>query len=335
MAESSRPGVVIALLVVVGLAVFLFATETGKRLIGRGEPQPLAPMTHEARLERGRYLVENVLDCFACHADVDWKGSGQPEESTKGGGGRVYDDSFPFPIYAPNISPDPETGAGTWTDEQFRRALRDGIGHDGRKLLLFMPFEFFRHLTDEDLDAVIAYIRSIPPVKKKMPPIELPEEVRQAVGELSHVLPPRPQKGSPQAEHGAYLTTVAGCSFCHSSFHPGSGYNPAMVLAGGTPLHGPWGQVASANITPDASGIAHYDEAMFLRTIREGAVNGVRPLNHIMPWRRLRNMEDADLKAIFAYLRTLPPIQHRVDNTEPPRPCQLCKNTHGFGDRNE
>ena len=85
----------------------------------RGEEIPAepahAPMTAEARLERGRYLVENVVHCFACHADVDWAGTGLAKAGTEGGG-QVYDDNFPFPIYAPNISPDPETGAGTWTD---------------------------------------------------------------------------------------------------------------------------------------------------------------------------------------------------------------------------
>jgi len=185
------------------------------------------------------------------------------------------------------------------------------------------------------LDAVIAYVRSIPPVKKKMPPIELPAEVRTAVEGMKHVIPPAPPvDASEPIRRGAYLVTVSGCSFCHTTFHPATAYNPQMVVGGGTPMHGPWGKVASANITPDASGISYYDEAMFLRAIREGAVEGVRPLNHIMPWKRFREMKDEDLKAIFAYLRTLPPVSHRVDNTEPPAPCKLCNNTHGFGDKN-
>jgi hypothetical protein len=107
-----------------------------------------------------------------------------------------------------------------------------------------------------------------------------------------------------------------------------------MDFAGGAPLHGPWGRVASANITLDPSGISNYDEAFFLETLRTGKVGGVRELNHIMPWKHFRHMTDDDLKAIFAYLRTLKPVKHRVDNTEPSAYCKVCGGTHGYGDRN-
>jgi hypothetical protein len=99
-------------------------------------------------------------------------------------------------------------------------------------------------------------------------------------------------------------------------------------------LKGPWGEVTSANITPDASGIPYYDEALFLKVMRTGHV-GARKLNSIMPWGYFRNMTDDDLKAIFAYLRTLPPVQHRVDNTEAPTVCKLCGGRHGYGEMNE
>jgi hypothetical protein len=96
---------------------------------------------------------------------------------------------------------------------------------------------------------------------------------------------------------------------------------------------GPWGEVTSANITPDMSGISYYDETLFVKTLRTGHV-GARPLNSIMPWGYFRNMSDDDLKAVFAYLRTLPPVKHSVDNTEPPSFCPLDGGYHGFGDRN-
>lgn len=106
-----------------------------------------------------------------------------------------------------------------------------------------------------------------------------------------------------------------------------------LAFAGGMSLKGPWGEVASANITPDASGISYYDEALFLKVMRTGHV-GARKLNSIMPWGYFRNMTDDDLKAIFAYLQTLPPVQHRVDNTEAPTVCTLCGGRHGFGEMN-
>jgi hypothetical protein len=106
-----------------------------------------------------------------------------------------------------------------------------------------------------------------------------------------------------------------------------------MDFAGGFILEGPWGKVASANITPDPSGISYYKEALFVQTIRTGYVKA-RELNQIMPWWHYRNLTDDDLKAMFAYLRTLKPVKHRVDNTEPPTLCKLCGSRHGLGDRN-
>ncbi len=103
--------------------------------------------------------------------------------------------------------------------------------------------------------------------------------------------------------------------------------------AGGQIFDGPWGKVATANLTPDPSGIPYYDEALFLQTIRTGVVKA-RTLNQIMPWFVYRNMTDDDLKAVFAYLKTLKPVKHLVDNTEPPTMCEICKTEHGGGDKN-
>jgi predicted HAD superfamily phosphohydrolase len=91
--------------------------------------------------------------------------------------------------------------------------------------------------------------------------------------------------------------------------------------------------VASLNITPDATGISYYDEALFIEMMRTGHVKA-RQLSPIMPWASYRNMNDEDLKAIFAYLRTLKAVRHRVDNTETPTECKLCRQRHGLGDSN-
>jgi len=100
-------------------------------------------------------------------------------------------------------------------------------------------------------------------------------------------------------------------------------------------MAGPWGDVVTPNITSDPSGISHYDEAMFIKTIRTGhASGGTRELNTFMPYRYFRNMTDDDLKAIFAYIRTVPPVRHHVDNSETPTYCPICRQKHGFGDKN-
>jgi hypothetical protein len=106
-----------------------------------------------------------------------------------------------------------------------------------------------------------------------------------------------------------------------------------LDFAGGFELQGPFGTVTSSNITPDPSGISYYDENLFVQAMRTGRV-GARSLNSIMPWLMFQNMTDEDLKAVFAYLRTLKPVHHRVDNTLPPTACRICGGKHGGGDQN-
>jgi mono/diheme cytochrome c family protein len=132
---------------------------------------------------------------------------------------------------------------------------------------------------------------------------------------------------------GEYLVHMADCTGCHTTADPQNHPMPGMLFAGGRVFVRPWGTAASANLTRDPSGIAYYDQAQFIRTIRTGLV-GARALNSTMPYVFFRHLNDDDLKAIFAYLRTLPPVQHRVDNTEPATFCPKDKNLHGFGDRN-
>ena len=107
-----------------------------------------------------------------------------------------------------------------------------------------------------------------------------------------------------------------------------------MYLAGGQIFDGPWGNVATANLTPAPSGIPYYDEALFLQTIRTGYVK-TRPLNQIMPWAYFRNLTDDDLKAIFAYLKTVKPVNHIVDNSMPHTLCVICNEVHGGGEKNQ
>jgi len=107
-----------------------------------------------------------------------------------------------------------------------------------------------------------------------------------------------------------------------------------MSFAGGAILKVlPAFVAASANLTPDPSGIGYYDEELFLKVLRTGYV-GARPLSPVMPYSFYGNMSDDDLKAIFAYLRTVTPVRHRVDNSLPPTYCKLCRQIHGAGDQN-
>jgi mono/diheme cytochrome c family protein len=302
------------------------------------------PRTPE-RLARGKYLVEGLLQCFGCHSEPDF--TVRPFRPVAGmkGGGHVFPNvelELPEPnrVVAPNISPDPDYGAGKWKDAQFVRALRQGIGHDGRTLFPLMPYYYFRQLSDEDLASAIVYVRSIAPVHIERPKTMLTDDLKK----MLQPLPPAPPVAEPDRSnrpaYGKYLVTAAHCSACHTPVDEHFNPIPGMDFAGGQLLTGPWGPdpnkiiaVASQNLTPDPSGISYYDEKMFIEVIRTGSVKA-RPLVNIMPWGFFRNLSDDDLKAIFAYLGTLKPVQHRVDNTEPPRYCKLCRSKHGFGNRN-
>ena len=302
-------------------------TKEGGRQAGELEQQ-------QARLERGRYLVEGLFDCFGCHSEVDWKSAEAPIMPGKKGGGAVFPgEILPFPIVAPNISPDPETGAGKWTDQQLANAIRNGIGHDGRVLFPIMPYTGYRAMSDEDLAAVIAYIRSVPPVRNPIARIELPPPVKASLKAPPPVASvPAPDPSTP-IQRGAYLVQIAACTDCHTPL--GKDMRPRMDLgfAGGGVFKGPWGEVAAPNLTPDPSGISYYDESIFIQAMRTGRVQA-RQLNQIMPWPRLRALTDQDLKAMFSYLQTLKPVAHRVDNSEPPSPCRKCGFRHGLGAAN-
>jgi mono/diheme cytochrome c family protein len=291
------------------------------------------------RLARGRYIVEGITHCFECHGQQDFKNNfGQPKPGTQGAGQPVKGEGvngIPIPdgLTHPNITPDKETGAGTWTDAQFERAIRHGIGQDGRELFDFMPYAFFRSMTDEDVASVIVYIRSLPAVRNPLPKRNLPFPVKVDLHpEMEPVLL---ADASEQIKRGWYLVRLAQCNDCHTPADEKGKSQPEMMFGGGLRLTGPWGDVVTPNITPDPSGISHYDAAMFIKTIRMGrASGGVRDLNPLMPFSYYRNMADDDLKAIFAYLQTVKPVKHNVDNSEPPTYCRICRQNHGFGDKN-
>src|SRR5580704_6740697 len=123
-----------------------------------------------ARLARGRYLAENVAGCMDCHSAHDWTQHDAPIIPGMEGAGQVFPlQGLPGAINPPNLTPDPETGAGTWTDDQFARAIREGIGHDGRALFPLMPYQHFRSMSDEDLASIVVYLRSLPPVRNSLP----------------------------------------------------------------------------------------------------------------------------------------------------------------------
>src|SRR5882724_3716291 len=128
-----------------------------------------------ARLERGRYLVNAVYGCVACHSERDPNAPGMPALADKLGAGTVFGEGSELPgkLIASNLTPDKETGAGNWTDDMLARATREGIGHDGRTLFPLMPYMNYREMPDEELASVIVYLRTLTPVRNPLPQTEI------------------------------------------------------------------------------------------------------------------------------------------------------------------
>lgn len=327
----------LALLIISTLVVLGITFTIGWRPIIGAKARALTDRKFEAtpqRLARGKYLVDGVNGCFGCHTDQDWSKPGAPPVAGKEGSGHIWSDQEMPWLVAPNITPDKETGAGNWSDDMLARAIREGIGHDGRALFPVMPYPHYREMSDEDLAAVIVYLRTVPAVSNQLPTTKLPFPINffnQNVPQPVTAAVPAPDQSTPAAR-GAYLVRLGACTDCHTPQEKGQPF-PGMDFAGGFLLHEPKRDVVSANITPSASGIGYYNDTSFVQVMRTGKV-GARPLHASMPWIFYGKMTDDDLKSVFAFLQTLKPVKHQLDNTEPPTLCRLCKQKHGFGHTN-
>lgn len=329
------------MLLIAGLGTFSW---TGKQV----KKQPVWPQraaaagfvaeTTAARLARGRYLVEAVAHCFDCHIPLrNGKGVRRLVQSMKGAGRVMPEESRTLPpgflVVAPNITPDRETGIGSWSDADIERAIRHGVAKGGRPLLNVMPYWQFRVFTDEDVKSIIVYLRAIPPVINALPPTKLPFAVKVDMREA--LVPPLSKDASARVRRGWYLSRVAGCEECHTPTLPEGSRVRSLLFGGGRRFHTPAGDVFSLNITFSPSGIGFMDEQMFSRTLRTGRVNGTgMKLSPMMPFRNFRNLKESDIAAIYFYLRTVPKVDHEIDNTDPPTHCKIDGMKHGLGDRN-
>ncbi|TWA71274.1 cbb3-type cytochrome c oxidase subunit III [Azospirillum brasilense] len=259
----------------------------------------------ESPLERGRALVNGIVACGNCHTP---QGPNGPVAGQELAGGTPFVEE-PFTAYASNITPDPETGIGRWTDEQLIAAIREGKRPDGSLIGPPMPFGFYRGLSDGDLRAIVAYLRSVPPVRHSVPKSEyrmaLPAAYGPPVGTVAEV--PR----TDPVTYGAYMAGPLGhCMECHTPMLPDGRLDRTRMGAGGRNFTGPWGNAVSRNITQDKEhGLGGWTDA----EIRKAITEGVRPDGHRlsppMGYHYYKSMSDGELSALVAYLRTLPPTR--------------------------
>ena len=327
--------ITVGLLVLSGVAVPMVV---GVRPIIGARIRPLTNRRFDAtpvRLERGRYIVTAVSGCLSCHGELDWEAPGFPVKAGTEGGGRMWDrEGLPF-VTASNITPDRETGAGAWTDDMLVRAIREGIGHDGRTLFPLMPYTQYRSMSDEDVASVVVYLRSLPALKRSLPVTKVPFPVNRFIQAMPQPLSspvPEPDHRNRLA-YGDYLTRLGACRDCHTPANARNQPIAALEFGGGFLLTGPYGQVASRNLTAAPSGIPYYDADLFIEAMRTGMVKA-RKIHDAMPWRTYGRETDEDLRVIFAFLQSVPLVPHRVDNTLPATRCPVCGGMHGGGDQN-
>lgn len=275
-------------------------------------------------LARGEYLATNVAGCIDCHSKRDFtKYSGPVINGTVGGGGFVFDEKFGLPgvLYGKNITPDNETGIGTWTDEEILRAMTQGINKNGDTLFPLMPYPNYNRMAKEDLMNIIAYIRTLKPINNKVPARQLKVPIAMVYpGKFlqpsidGNVRPPVTDK----VAYGGYLVTMADCATCHSPLTP-MGPDMSRMFNGGYLFDLGSHKVASANITPDsATGIGTWNEARFVDKFtlyrnEENYSYDPGTQNTIMPLSLLAGMKDDDLRAIYAFLRSLPAASNKVE----------------------
>src|SRR6476469_7807072 len=166
--------------------------------------------------ERGSYLVNTIMTCGNCHTP---KGPPAAIAGKDYSGGLSWDEP-PFKVTAPNITPDKETGIGSWTDAEIKTVMRTGMRPNGVHVAMIMPTGFYHIMTDRDLDAVVAYLRTLKPVSNKVadPVYKMPQ--------VEHVIPggEKPfNEGmmSDKLKKGFYLATIAHCMECHTPMEKG------------------------------------------------------------------------------------------------------------------
>lgn len=272
-------------------------------------------------IARGRYLVYGPAHCASCHVDFDDYEAMEAGEQVPLKGGEVFNTKIGV-LNAVNLTPDKETGIGDLTDGEVARAMRDAIGHDGRVLPPFMPFKL---MTDEDVIAVISFLRSQAPFSNKVdkPNYSLVGKWRLSTGKYQ----PRKIEGIPAKSltreatevYGNYLVNnVANCVGCHSvstveygvkeyEFGPLSG----GVIFGGQNVNR--FRFVTPNLTPEKQTgiIANWDEEAFVARFKQGRVYQDSP----MPWGSFARMEEVDLRAIYHYLKSIKPIAHKIEKT--------------------
>ncbi|MGQ8336806.1 c-type cytochrome [Sunxiuqinia sp. A32] len=310
-------------ILVVGIVILLVYVKT--MLPNVGEPEEMTIKLSPDRIERGEYLANHVMACMDCHSTRDFSlFAGPVVPGTLGQGGEIFDQNMGFPgrFISPNITP---AKLSNWTDGEIFRAITSGVSKDGRALFPVMPHPNYGQIDPEDIKSIIAYLRSLPPIENEV-------EKSKPDFPMNFILNTIPKKAtfqktppkSNKIEYGKYLATAASCADCHTKQEKGK--IVGEPFAGGMEFQFPDGSILRAkNITPHPdTGIGYWTEEMFIekfKTYGDSTYNphkvGPGDFQTMMPWMLYGKMKTEDLKAIFAYLKSVKPVENDVEFFSP------------------
>jgi mono/diheme cytochrome c family protein len=319
-------GILLGLLVVLIVGFVVYVQLIWNQPVLREVREMTAPTDAET-VARGEFLYKYSLNCWDCHGS---EGSRSPDEPQAGG--FEFDLSGIGPpggfgiVYASNVTPDLETGIGAWSDGELVRAIREGLDPEGHLIFVIMEAEWWRGMSDEDVLALVAYMRSLPPVRNEVPE-NRPSFVAKALQVLGVVKPQPPVTSSVEApprgvtaEYGKYLVYhTSSCVGCHMPRDPNTGqFDTTQPLAGGL-FEFPEENVSTtgSNLTPDVdTGIGDWTEAQFMTAMRTGIRPDGTVMLPFMPYPSYSQWSEDDLRAVWLFLRSLEPIEHAVPSTE-------------------
>lgn len=285
-------------------------------------PRPAVKASSDPEvIARGKYLVEAVAHCSACHGPAANVKARKVDFAASLVGGYEWDVAPFGRFFAANITSDPETGIGRLSDGDLARAIGKGIGRNG-DILAFMQLAV-GPMADEDLTAIVSYLRTLAPVKQQNGIDELGivgKLVAKKLGPRAAAPPPYVPAGGVSVERGRYLANgPAVCVGCHSELDPMNGF--AMI---GEPFAGsreaepdltdPAYEIATPNLTPDpeTGHVTNWTEEAFVARFKAGT----QFAGSKMPWPNFALMTEDDVRSIYRYLRTLPPVKRKIG---PPR----------------
>jgi len=310
-------------------SIFIFATLAVITLIifacNNESKEPAAGTTSKedslkAIVDRGDYLVNNVAVCLACHGERDHTKFAMPVKPGTEGGGAPHPFGqgmgVPGEITPPNITP---FKLKDWSDDDIIKAMVQGINKKGDTLFPLMPYHNYSRMAKDDIHAIVAYLRTLKPIEKADVPRKLliPAAMFGPLPQntLDKNIRPDP---SDEVKYGEYLVTAASCSDCHTPMTQ-QGPDFSKAFSGGFKFVAGFVNVTTSNITPDsATGIGAWTENEFVARFKTNLAmteKGDDPgkFNTEMPWSMYAKMKEEDLRAIYAYLRTVPPIKNKVE----------------------